>query len=54
MWEVVVVIFIVGLALYFMGRSTVRSLRSREKDGCGGCAGCGGADMCKDAGEEDR
>lgn len=45
MWEIVVVT-IVGVALFFTGRSLVRSLAT-EKGHCAGCAGC------KQAGNKD-
>ncbi len=46
MWEIVLVVAIVGVALFFTGRSLVRSLKT-EKGHCVGCAGC------KQAGNKD-
>jgi hypothetical protein len=40
--ETVVVIMVIGAALFFTVRSFVRALRSRDGH-CAGCAGCGQA-----------
>jgi hypothetical protein len=50
MWETVVVVLIVGVALLFTGRSIVRSLKGEEKGGCsGGCSGCSCASLSREA-----
>ena len=43
MWEIVVVVLIVGMGLYLTGRSM---MRARIRDGTGGCAGCSGRTVC--------
>lgn len=41
MWEVIVIVALVGTALYFTGRALVRSLRDDGQAGCcGRCPGC--------------
>ena len=55
MWEVVVAIVIVGVALYFSARSLLRSLRGGDEAGhCAGCAGCSLASSCKPDEREER
>ena len=47
MWESIIVVVIVGVALFYAGRSVVRSLRGTSKGGhCGSCEGCPFAPTC--------
>lgn len=42
MWQTVIVLIIVGLALFFVGRRMWRSARAKAGTGCGcGCDGSG-------------
>ncbi|WP_277086103.1 FeoB-associated Cys-rich membrane protein [Porphyromonas catoniae] len=45
MLQEIIVLVIVGIVLFFVGRSLVRMLRPRREDkrssGCSGCPGCG-------------
>ncbi len=43
MWEVAVVVVIVGTAIFFAGRSLWRCMSGKTGHGCQGCKGCGGS-----------
>jgi len=46
MWENIIIIVIVALCLFFVGRRFIRQLGGGDKGGCGcsgGCGGCGGS-----------
>ena len=46
MWQTVIVILIVAVAVFFAVRRVVRM--TRRKGGCGcGCSGCPHADSCR-------
>jgi hypothetical protein len=51
MWEIMTVVVIVGVVVFFSGRSLVRSLRGDAKGGCAGCAGCSTGN--RECGEEE-
>lgn len=56
MWETVVAIVIVGIALVVTGYSLVQRLRGEERArpcACGGTTGCHGSSACDEAGTED-
>lgn len=43
MLQEIISLAIVGIVLFFIGRSLVRMLRPKKGDkGCGGCSGCSG------------
>ena len=43
MLQEIIALAIVGIVLFFIGRSLVRVLRPKKGDkGCGGCSGCSG------------
>jgi hypothetical protein len=51
MIEAIIVIVIVGVAVFFAGRSLVRSLRGDAKGGCADCTGCSAGK--RECGEEE-
>jgi len=57
MWEIAVVALIIGIALFFTGRSLVRTLRGKGPEGggaCGGCGGCPSASICSEPGDQQK
>ena len=47
MWEVIVTVLVVAIALYFTGRSLFKNLNGKDGGTCsGGCGGCPSMSKC--------